>query len=351
LRPALEEQRLEEQNHGAKPSLGVASASSMRGRRRYGALGALVLATSVWAGNSSWLHGASGRPPLLLAHRGVAQTFPIAGLSGTEDTSKLIYPPEHPFLENTIASMQKAFEDGADIVELDVQLTADGHFAVFHDATLDFRTDGRGPVSAHLLSELQTLDVGYGYSADGGKTFPFRGKGVGLMPSLEQVLDRFPDQQFLIDVKSFNAEEGRALADFLGRLPAARLQQLAAYGGTKPIEVLSHALPALRVMSRSSLIKAGLEYLALGWTGYVPAACRATELHLPLRFAPLFWGWPHRFLARMDAVGTRVVLVAGDGRWSEGFDTVESLREIPSGFSGVIWTNRIDRIAAALGRR
>jgi hypothetical protein len=38
-------------------------------------------------------------------------------------------------------------------------------------------------------------------SADAGKTFPFRGKGVAAMPSLEQVLVRFPDGQFLVDVK------------------------------------------------------------------------------------------------------------------------------------------------------
>jgi glycerophosphoryl diester phosphodiesterase len=47
-------------------------------------------------------------------------------------------------------------------------------------------------------------------------------------------------------------------------------------------------------------------------------------------------------------VNTRVVLVAGDGRWSEGFDAVDSLQDIPEGYAGVIWTNRIDRIGPAL---
>jgi glycerophosphoryl diester phosphodiesterase len=69
---------------------------------------------------------------------------------------------------------------------------------------------------------------------------------------------------------------------------------------------------------------------------------------VPLRFAPLFWGWPHRLVERMEAVGTRVVLVAGDGRWSEGFDALDSLQAIPEGYAGVIWTNRIDRIGPAL---
>jgi hypothetical protein len=36
--------------------------------------------------------------------------------------------------------------------------------------------------------------------ADGGKTFPFRGKGIGVMPSLDEVLQAFPDRSFQADV-------------------------------------------------------------------------------------------------------------------------------------------------------
>jgi glycerophosphoryl diester phosphodiesterase len=310
----------------------------------------LGLAALLWAGNASWLHGPTGKPPLLLAHRGLAQTFPIAGLSGSADTSKLIYPPEHPFLENTIASMAAAFELGADIVELDVQRTADGRFAVFHDATLEFRTDGSGPVRAHSMAALKALDVGFGYTADGGKTFPFRGKGVGLMPAFDEVLARFPDRAFLIDIKTGGSDDGSALGALLAQLPEAHRKRLAAYGGDAPIEALSRALPSFRVMSKSSLLKAGLAYLALGWTGYIPPPCRGTELRIPLRYAPLFWGWPHRFIERMASVDTRVQLVTGSGRWSEGFDTPDSWRTIPDGFAGVVWTNRIDRIGPAMNR-
>jgi glycerophosphoryl diester phosphodiesterase len=311
----------------------------------------LLMVALLWVGNSSWLYGPTGKPPLLLAHRGLAQTFPIAGLDGDADTSKMIFPPEHPFLENTIASMEAAFDHGADIVEFDVQRTRDGHFAVFHDVLLEFRTDGRGPVRAHSLAALQALDVGFGYTADGGKTFPFRGRGVGLMPSLDEVLERFPERAFLIDVKSGEADDGVALAAILGPLPPSRLKQLAACGGSKLIDALAQALPALRVMSRSTVVKASLAYFALGWTGYVPAVSRGTELRIPLRHAHWFWGWPHRFVARMDAVDTRVVLVAGAGPWSEGFDSPDSLKSLPSGFAGVIWTNRIDRVGADLKPR
>ncbi|HWL13904.1 MAG TPA: hypothetical protein VNQ57_12995, partial [Ureibacillus sp.] len=44
-------------------------------------------------------------------------------------------------------------------------------------------------------------------------------------------------------------------------------------------------------------------------------------------------------------VNTRVIVVAGDGGWSEGFDSAEDLKRLPDHFTGGIWTNRIDRIA------
>jgi glycerophosphoryl diester phosphodiesterase len=62
------------------------------------------------------------------------------------------------------------------------------------------------------MADLKILDVGYGYTADGGKTFPFRGKGVGLMPSLAEVLQTFPGRRLLINVKSNDPAEGEKLA-------------------------------------------------------------------------------------------------------------------------------------------
>src|SRR3954451_6364224 len=113
--------------------------------------------------------GRAERPPLL-AHRGLAQTFDIAGVDNDTCTASRIHPPEHPYLENTLASMEAAFRAGADIVELDIHPTTDGHFAVFHDWTLDCRTDGKGVTRQHALADLKALDVGYGYTADGGPT-------------------------------------------------------------------------------------------------------------------------------------------------------------------------------------
>ena len=116
---------------------------------------------------------------------------------------------------------EAAFDAGADIVEFDIHPTTDGHFAVFHDWTVDCRTEGNGVTREHTLAELKALDIGYGYTADGGKTFPFRGKGVGLMPSLDEVLAAFPGKRFLINIKSNDSGEGTMLAQHLARLSPA----------------------------------------------------------------------------------------------------------------------------------
>jgi glycerophosphoryl diester phosphodiesterase len=185
----------------------------------------VVAAGGIWLNNSSLLSSRLAGSPAVLAHRGLAQDFDRKDLGSDTCTAERMLPPRHPFLENTIPSMETAFALGADALELDVHPTTDGKFAVFHDWTLDCRTEGKGETRAHAMSELKTLDVGYGYTADGGKTFPFRGKGIGMMPSLDEVLQRFPNRRFNINIKSNDPAEGEALAAWLARLaPAERAQ-------------------------------------------------------------------------------------------------------------------------------
>jgi glycerophosphoryl diester phosphodiesterase len=63
--------------------------------------------------------------------------------------------------ENTLASFASALEIGASVIELDVQLTADGHVVVLHDPTVDRTTDGRGDVGRMKLAEVRALSAGY----------------------------------------------------------------------------------------------------------------------------------------------------------------------------------------------
>ncbi len=309
--------------------------------------GLLLLAVFVYANNAASLAPAMGGKPLLLAHRGMAQTYHREGLTNKTCTAGRIYPPTHGYLENTLASMRAAFDSGADIVEIDIHPTTDGHFAVFHDWAVNCRTEGKGVTREHMLAELKALDIGYGYTADGGKTYPFRGKGIGLMPSLDEVLAAFPGKRFLINIKSNDPNEGVMLAERLSSLSPAQLDLLMAYGGDRSIAALDARLPQLKVMSKSTLKGCGYAYIGVGWTGYLPQACRHTLMLLPTNYAGWIWGWPNRFLERMRRAGTDVFIVgahgAGDAGTS-GIDDEAAFRALPEGFDGGIWTNRIDLI-------
>jgi glycerophosphoryl diester phosphodiesterase len=308
-----------------------------------------LLAAALFLVNTSLLARAPSGSPSLIAHRGTGQTFSREGLTGETCTAAQMLPPGHEFLENTIAGFDAAFAAGADIVEFDVQPTTDGSFVVFHDWTLDCRTNGSGETRNRSLAELKTLDIGYGYTADGGRTFPFRGKGVGLMPTLDEVLDAFPGRRFMINIKSRDPAEGEALAAALVDRDPAALANLIVYGAREPLDAFAARLAGPKLLSTDNVKRCLLRYFALGWSGYVPAVCRQTLFMLPLNVAPWTWGYPHRLAARMAANGTDVVLLgAYDGSgFSSGVDSREEFAEVPERFDGAVWTNRIDLIGPA----
>ncbi len=314
---------------------------------------ALGLAITVFALNTSLLAPAPAGKPLIIAHRGLGQTFHREGLTGETCTAERIFPPQHPYLENTLAGFAAAFSAGADIIEFDIHPTTDGDFVVFHDWTLDCRTDGHGVTRDHTLAELKALDIGYGYTADGGRTFPFRGKGVGAMPTLDEVLTAFPDRRFLINIKSDDAEEGQRLAAQLAPLPAARRALIWVYGGGKAIAAFAAAAPDVTVLGTDAAKRCLVRYALLGWLGVVPSECRNTLFMLPVNYARFAWGFPNRLTARLAADGTRVVLLgAYDGSgFSSGIDTLAELDTVPARFDGLIWTNRVDLIGPALTAR
>ncbi len=76
--------------------------------------------------------------PLIYAHRGSS-----------------IYAPE-----NTLAAFNIALEQGADGIELDAKLSADGEIVVIHDQTVDRTTTGQGRVNHLTLEQLRSLDAG-----------------------------------------------------------------------------------------------------------------------------------------------------------------------------------------------
>lgn len=79
--------------------------------------------------------------------------------------------------------------------------TADGHVVVIHDKTVDRTTDSSGPVHEMTLAEIRRLDAGYRFTQDGGKTYPYQGKGLRI-PTLEEVYQEFPEVPINVEISS-----------------------------------------------------------------------------------------------------------------------------------------------------
>lgn len=74
----------------------------------------------------------------VVAHRGASADFP----------------------EHSLEAYLAAIDVGADGLECDVRLTADGHLVCLHDPTVDRTSDGRGRVSGLTLAQLRRMEWG-----------------------------------------------------------------------------------------------------------------------------------------------------------------------------------------------
>lgn len=141
--------------------------------------------------------------------------------------------------ENTIESFAQAVSLGVDAIEFDVRMTADGIPVVHHDPTVNRTTDGSGEIARMTFAELRTLDAGARYTSDGGKSFPYRGKGHRI-PSLDEVLEAFPSTPVLIEIKTTLAATGVRTS-------------LEAHGAEERTLVDSMDIRAVRVFAGSSI--------------------------------------------------------------------------------------------------
>jgi glycerophosphoryl diester phosphodiesterase len=101
---------------------------------------------------------------------------------------------------NTLEAYRMALEMGADTLELDAQLTADGQVVTHHNGTVDAQTDGSGAIADMTLAELRELDAGHGFEGAAG-TFPYRGQGLRIA-TLDEVLTTFPDTFLIVELKT-----------------------------------------------------------------------------------------------------------------------------------------------------
>ena len=100
--------------------------------------------------------------PIIFAHRGASAYAP----------------------ENTLASFELAFSLGADAIELDARLSADGQVVVIHDSTVDRTTDHRGRVAQLATEELRSMDAGAFFSDK------YRGEKIPLLDEVFEALGK-----------------------------------------------------------------------------------------------------------------------------------------------------------------
>jgi glycerophosphoryl diester phosphodiesterase len=322
------------------------------GKRRMAVLVAVMLGMGVYFLNCSWLASRSLGQPRLLAQRGIHQTYRREEIDDRTCTARLIATPTHALIENTLPSIDAAFAMGADAVEVDTRITKDRQFVLFHDGALECRTDGHGPLAEHTLAELQALDVGFGYTAYEDRSFPLRGRGIGLMASLEEALRVHRQSRFVIQFKDADASSADSLVSYLEARDLAQWDRLSFFGAIRPLERLKVLRPTARVWSAGAVARCLKRYILVGWTGYVPEACADGVVIVPVTQAGYLWGWPNRFLARMRERHSEVMLIGRitgfSGSNFSRLDSAEELKQVPIGFDGTIWTDHIEIVGPAV---
>ena len=97
--------------------------------------------------------------------------------------------------QNTLAAFEAACAAGVDAIELDVQLTADGHPVVIHDEDVDATTDGTGRIDSMTLDEIRALDAGAWFAP------AYAGQRVPVLDEVVDLLVRHPGTDLLLELK------------------------------------------------------------------------------------------------------------------------------------------------------
>jgi glycerophosphoryl diester phosphodiesterase len=200
--------------------------------------------------------------------------------------------------ENTIAAFDIGMSTGADGLELDVHLSADGVVVVHHDKTLDRTTNGSGPIAARTARELEQLDAGYSFKC--GEQYPFRGVGIGV-PTLREVLARYERVPTIIEIKVDTAGMGTAVAGEIRRARAVDYVCVAGYG-LASAEAARAALPGVATSAAQPEVRGAVYRSMLRFpvrrapyqTYQVPEYAEATRIVSP------------RFIRHAHAAGLKV---------------------------------------------
>ena len=244
--------------------------------------------------------------------------------------------------------MAKAFELNADMIELDIHSTTDGKIVVFHDWTLECRTNGSGVVQEQTFDFLRSLDIGYGYTADKHATHPFRCEksspeypscmNKNRMPTLKEIFQAFPVHKFVINMKSRSQLTLDTLVSELKSLSSSlnyNLRNLSFYCNDAAINDKIRKLlpevdvPKLRIAEVNSCINAYFK------SGVFPVNCGKAYLGMSIEdFRNLTVQMAKQLINDVHGIGSKFIILrvdsVGDAKYLENFDV------------DLFWTDRID---------
>src|SRR5262249_54762402 len=148
---------------------------------------------------------------------------------------------------------ERGLAAGADGLELDVRVSADGVPVVHHDATLERTTNASGRVSDYTAEQLKRVDAAYHFGAG---EHPLRGQGIGV-PTLADVLRRYPEARVIVEMKDDIAALGEAVARIAREEDA--VERLCAAGfGALAMHAARAALPELATGAHQAEVRLAL---------------------------------------------------------------------------------------------
>jgi glycerophosphoryl diester phosphodiesterase len=243
---------------------------------------------------------------------------------------------------NTLLAFQHAADLGVDVLELDVHLTRDGALVVMHDATVERTTDGSGALAEMTLEEVKTLDAAYHWphriSKPQGDERLYRGRGVKV-PTLAEVVTRFPELRFNVEIKPAEADAGRAVCDELQRLGLADRVLVASFH-PQAMDAFRDACPAVPTSGYESEVRWFYLQYRLGLWRFARPSTPA--LQVPRR-AGGYDLTEAGFIAAATARGVHL------DYWT--INDPQEMRTLVERGAGGIITDRPDLLLKVLGRR
>lgn len=238
----------------------------------------------------------------LVAHRGVHHTYGDKIKNGCR---KLVNQ-RHTFIENTVPSINKAFDYGADRVEIDLVASKDGKVFLFHDERLDCLG-----INAKVIElsweEIQKIDPGAAVTFD-GTYYPFKNSGLRFS-LLTDILKEFPLRKFLINPKNDDSHLISSIIKTLSSVPSEIRKNFWVWGKPNAYEKIHYAYPEVKVYIEgpTQYQKCLDDYFSIGWLTY-PDSCKNRHISIGSEQWWMIWDWPFPFLNKAFQEGTRVSL-------------------------------------------